>query len=405
VSLQELDWRSDLLEKYIAAHAQYFGGHGWKNRVWHEIENLPPEKKAEFVLTIADYRLQSVEENIWLRQNLSSVLNELLGEVPSYSLADLLRLFDWSLSQTSNYFRCVPRLLALASISQREHGLDVELKERLERLIEVVARGRLGKQEIAWISAAKAMLGHQAVRPPVIAGEAWADAVIADVEAGALAPTDDWLELLKHCQQASGGAPNAKWLKTAAKSLDAIGFDDFRAALLRWFPLVDKPRTQPIERWAEWQPNPNLLLNDVNADILKGLVWLCTQREDKELARAICALAISTYRKVPGVGPRCARVGNACVWALGNLPGMEGVGQLALLKLKVKFGMAQKGIEKAMLAAANRLGLPPAEIEELSVPAYGLQSVGCAREQLGEFTAELVITGTHDVELRRRIVT
>lgn len=350
MSLQEVDWRSDLLEKYIAAHAQdlELGRHEWKNvnQVWHEIENLPPEKKAEFVLTIADYLRQSVEENSNLYHDLSNALNKLLREVPSYSVADLLRLFDWSLSQTSNYYRCVPRLLALASISQKEHGLDKELKERLERLIEVVAKERLGKQEKAWISAAKAMLGHQAVRPPVIAGEAWADAVIADVEAGALAPPSDWLELLKHCQQAGGGAPNAKWLTTAAKWLDAIDFHDFRAALLRWFPLVDNPRTQPIERWAEWQPNPNLLLNDVNADILNGLVWLSAQREDKELARALCALAISTYRKVPGIGPRCVRVGNACVWALGNLPGMEGVGQLALLKLKVKFGTAQKGSRK-----------------------------------------------------------
>jgi hypothetical protein len=406
VSLQEVDWRSDLLEKYVAAHAQdlELGRHEWKNlnQVRHEIENLPPEKKAEFALTIADYLRPSVEENSRFYYDLSIELNKLLGPVPSYNVADLLRLFDWSLSQISNYYRCVPRLLALARISQKEHGRDKELNERLERLIEVVAKERIGKQEKDWISAAKAMLGNQAVRPPVITGEAWADAVIADVEAGALAPKSDWLELLRHCQQAGGGTPNAKWLKTAAKSLDVIGFDDFRAALLRWFPLVDKPRTQLIERWAEWQPNPNLLLNDVNADILKGLVWLCAQREDKELARALCALAISTYRKVPGVGPRSARVGNACVWALGNLPGMEGIGQLALLKLKVKFGTAQKGIEKAMLAAANRMGLPPAEIEELSVPAYGLQAVGCTREQLGEFTAELVITGTHDVELRWR---
>jgi hypothetical protein len=38
VSSQEVDWRSELLEKYIAAHAQYFGGREWKNRVWHEME-------------------------------------------------------------------------------------------------------------------------------------------------------------------------------------------------------------------------------------------------------------------------------------------------------------------------------------------------------------------------------
>src|SRR5262249_15790 len=157
---------SDLLEKYIAAHVEYFGGREWKNRVWHEIENLPPEKKAEFALTIADYLRQSVEENSWLRHNLSIALNKLLGKVPSYHVADLLGLFDWSLSQSSKCYRCVPSLLALASISQREHGLDVELKERLERLIQVVAKERLGKQEKAWISAAEALLGHHAVRPP-----------------------------------------------------------------------------------------------------------------------------------------------------------------------------------------------------------------------------------------------
>jgi hypothetical protein len=75
VSLQEVDWRSELLEKYIAAHARYheLGGHEWKNvnQVWYEIENLPPEKKAESALTIADYLRQSVEENSKLYLDLS----------------------------------------------------------------------------------------------------------------------------------------------------------------------------------------------------------------------------------------------------------------------------------------------------------------------------------------------
>ena len=32
-----------------------------------------------------------------------------------------------------------------------------------------------------------------------------------------------------------------------------------QAAVSRWFPLVDKPLHRPIERWSEWQPDPNLL--------------------------------------------------------------------------------------------------------------------------------------------------
>ena len=81
------------------------------------------------------------------------------------------------------------------------------------------------------------------------------------------------------------------------------------------------------------------------------------------------------------------------------MPGMEGVYQLALLKVKVKFGTAQKGIEKALNATAERVGIPRDELEEMAVPAYGLTEVGRCVEQFGEFTAELRVNGTTSVEL------
>jgi hypothetical protein len=71
-----------------------------------------------------------------------------------------------------------------------------------------------------------------------------------------------------------------------------------------------------------------------------------------------------------------------------------------VLTVRVKFGTAQKGIEKALNTAAERAGLPREEIEEMAVPAYGLQEVGVRREQLSEFSAELVVTGTSTTELR-----
>jgi hypothetical protein len=108
-------------------------------------------------------------------------------------------------------------------------------------------------------------------------------------------------------------------------SLQKIGRPAFENAVLRWFPLVERPRTNPVERWSEWQPDPNLLIQEKNADILKALVWLCAGRESAEVARALSALALSAYRKVPQVGPRCMRVGNACVRSLGDMPGTDGI--------------------------------------------------------------------------------
>ena len=171
-----------------------------------------------------------------------------------------------------------------------------------------------------------------------------------------------------------------------------VGDGEFKKQILKWFPLVNQPRTQPVTDYEpEYQPDPNLLIIEPHADMLKGLAWSCGLHEDKELARALTALALSAYRKVPKIGPRAVKIGNACVSALGMMPGMEGVYQLALLKVKVKFGTAQKGIEKAFNAAAERVKIPRADLEEMAVPAYGLTEVGRAREAMGEHTAELTV--------------
>jgi hypothetical protein len=50
-----------------------------------------------------------------------------------------------------------------------------------------------------------------------------------------------------------------------------------------------------------------------------------------------------------------------------------------MLRARVKFGTAQKSIEKALNTAAGQAGMPMLEIEEISVPAYGLQEVGVRR--------------------------
>ena len=209
-----------------------------------------------------------------------------------------------------------------------------------------------------------------------------------------------WGALLQHCTRARGAKPGQKWSTKAESVLEKIGRPAFERSVVRWFPLVERPRTRPVERGSQWQPDPNLLLQDENADILKALAWLCAPSENAEVPRALGALALSAYRKVPQMGPRCVRLGNACVWALGAMPDAGGVGQLAMLRARIKFGTAQKGIEKALDTAAGQAGMPLQEIEEISVPAYGLQEVGVRRAQLGEFGVELVVTGTSNTELR-----
>lgn len=234
---------------------------------------------------------------------------------------------------------------------------------------------------------------------PMQAGEAWSDSAIAEINSLPNDLRSQWVELLLSCAAATGSKPSAKWLKATHPLVAKLGWDIFVPTLIRWFPLVEKPRTQPQGHGNQILDH-DYLLSDVNADVLKGLVWLCAEQDHDDLARELMKLAITSYRKLRWIGARCVRLGNACVWALGEMPGQTGIAQLALLKVKVKLGSAQQGIEKALTAAAERVGLSRSEIEELSVPTYGLESVGVRQDTLGDFVAELVVTGTSSTELR-----
>jgi hypothetical protein len=97
----------------------------------------------------------------------------------------------------------------------------------------------------------------------------------------------------------------------------------------------------------------------VNADILKGLVWLCSQADDPEIARILAALAVSSDRT------KTTKVMNACFWALGNMSNFEGFAQLSLLRLDMKTNLAQKNIARALETASRRLGVTADEIEEM----------------------------------------
>ena len=360
-----------------------------------------PEEQLAFVVAAArwldSHRGLYSDKGPWLVR--MAMLALLRRRLP-LGVGDVLALLNWSRRLEDNSLRSLPQMIKTVEDYLRGDELTPELSDGLGRLIKVVEAGRCNAETRKSLIRLRELAGVAAERLPLSAGEAWADAAAADISAAPETERAAWVELLNVCAKASGSAPTTRWLKSAAASMEKLGRENFREAVLKWFPLVDRPRTRRIASWAQWQPDPNLLIEESSADILRGLVWACAEEEDGELARALRALAVSTYRKVPSLGPRCVRVGNACAWALGRMPGTAGVGQLALLKVKVKFGTAQKVIEASLAEAAKRAGLPRDEVEEMSVPTYGLQEVGLRRERLGEYAAELVVTGTNSAELK-----
>lgn len=225
-------------------------------------------------------------------------------------------------------------------------------------------------------------------------GEYWTDKVITDLLAMPTEQRVSWLALINHCKTATGAKPSTKWNKTTAIHLQQISPENFILHALKWFALADKGRTSP-KISSGWDGiDEQQRIHEINGDILRGLAWTCIQVPTKEVCRAITRLAISTYRKVRGLGPRAVKVGNAAVYVLGEIANEEAVGQLAILKVRVKFGTAQKGIEKALAVTAERVGIPREELEEMSVPSYGLSDIGRRQEEFGAYTGEIVISNS-----------
>ncbi len=235
----------------------------------------------------------------------------------------------------------------------------------------------------------------------LVPGECWSDAVNADIVRFPVAMRSKWAALLKHLLSATPARPSDKWRKTAIKQLEDIGEREIHRSIERWLPLVAKGRTlSKTPGFIGDTRGTGDSIHEGNATVLRGLLWLVPLLTGGEgLSRLIASLALSAYRKIPGVGPRAVKVGNAAVYALSEMVSPETVGQLAMLKVRIRFGAAQKEIEKAFDTASEALKLPRDQIEEMSVPACGLESVGRRDEAIGDYRAELIVSGA-GAELR-----
>ena len=396
-------WIDDLMAEQKGQGYRWYAFDNKESAASRRILEASQEEQRGFVLAAAEWlnlyhgKQSAAFYETWaVRQTMLTVLRRRLP----FDHDDVCRLLDWSIRQPYTHVRGTPQMIKVLQDHLKEHELTPDLRKRVTKLTRCLEKGHSTEETRRWAARLRELGGLSSSTIPLVPGEAWSDAAISDIEAMEGEESAAWVALLQHCTRARGAKPGQKWSTKAESLLEKLGRPAFERSVVRWFPLVERPRTRAVERGSQWQPDPNLLLQDENADILKALAWLCAGSGRAEVARALGALALSAYRKVPQMGPRCVRLGNACVWALGAMPEARGVGQLAMLRARVKFGTAQKGIEKALDTAAGQAGMPLLEIEEISVPAYGLQEVGVRRAQLGEFGVELVVKGTSTTELR-----
>ncbi|WP_324679166.1 DUF4132 domain-containing protein [Hymenobacter sp. GOD-10R] len=217
--------------------------------------------------------------------------------------------------------------------------------------------------------------------------------------------THSWLTLLQLWQKASGTRPSAKYQKTLDVAAAAIGVEQLGPRVQEWLQVLLSVPVEATERTYNY-PNYTythteyLFLQESSLNTVKGLLWTIQPLVNELLLQSIAALAAKCYRKIPGKGPLAAGLGNACLLVLSQ-NGLPGVAALARVRSKIRQTNTQELIARYIAEESQKLGVTPAEIEDMAAPDFGLKN-GRLEEVFGEYTATLTLTdGKADVQWQK----
>jgi Domain of unknown function (DUF4132) len=328
-------------------------------------------------------------------EQFSSLASRLIGTGLPYTEADLSSFIDIVAGQKpDSYFPSLSNEIILRTVEQyaARNTLSSVLQKHLLLWWDKLQSGSTSSPGRKLLTRINALIGP-ADNPGIVAGDAWSDVALEDLKKMPAAAQAHWCKLLQHCQKAETPKPTQKWTKAAKPMLEAIGRENFKEHILRWFDLVALPRPGVREEPGEHSPDRALLIADINSVILKGLVWLCADWKDTDIIRGLSRLTEVCFKKVRNLGPRCPRVGNACLYSLKTTSTEEAVSELSRLNQTVKQPSARKLIGKSLDGVAEATGQTREDLEESTIPTYGLDMEGHCKEVFGDFTAEFSILG------------
>jgi hypothetical protein len=285
-----------------------------------------------------------------------------------------------------------------------DHGLPEMLRSQLARLAETLkawpsdADTRKAQARIAGLLAYAQ--GKPQGAPRFKTGEPWTLGLQQVLDKLAPDEAQGWHALLDHCSTATSSKPARKWLKEAETLVAAVGPDRFGEVVRITLAEIGKvgPVPKKLMSGYEFDLDPTMV-HDTHSDLLRGLIWCTSLAPSDELIAAVGDAAEICFKKIPGIGPRAPKIGNACLVALSSVSSMAAVGQLSRLKTKAKHASIRKQLGKALDIAAAQTGMSTEELEEVAVPTLGFTEVGSLHQQLGEFTAALELNEHGHFEL------
>jgi hypothetical protein len=357
---------------------------------------LSKESRWRFRFRVLDDGLMAVSRK---RGGLRILAMALLRRRLPFSEAQILQLADEACGEHIDSFYNLPLggLVRAFESYAREAPLPEEIRPLLAEFVRRLRdRGGLAewRRLAGRLEALLAEDGDDAPAVPLGRGDAWADRLLDGIEELPAGEQAAWRDLLAHARTAGTAMPARAWSERAQTLLESDVQRAFPALLRDVLDALGQPGSGPSRT-----EDPRLL-DDRYTDLLRGLVWCVGLHGDETRVGQLVGAAGRCFKKVRSAGPLNVKVGNACLWALGAVPGPAAVAALGTLRGRVRHASTRAQIDKALAAAAKRLGMDEKEVAEAAVPDFGMVEVGCLRRAVGEFEAVLRLTHSTRVETR-----
>lgn len=208
---------------------------------------------------------------------------------------------------------------------------------------------------------------------------------------------DIWYNLFHLYDKVKGGKPTKRYIKNTSEYINALGADRYKEVIKEWILFCTQLEIEEVEREITYNEGyvhtytDFNFLNENNLVFLKGLIWSMTSFNDPKIIELIAKLAMRANYKVPGNGPIAVGLGNACIYTLGQVDGLEGIQYLCQLKQRIKQNNTKKLINRYIDEASQKRGMSSSEIEEISVSDFGLIN-GCCIYKFGDYNLHIQIT-------------
>jgi hypothetical protein len=313
----------------------------------------------------------SEDKDLLIEAGVRKLLSMLIRVKVPYKDEDVVQLLHFASEQTAWNAASRAGLIGATERHVQETGLRPAVAEAIESLISVIGTETVEAQKlVARLTALINRDSKEAVHIPLTFDEPWTQAVESDLKVLDAGEARAWRDLMHTARTVSGTKPSKKYLVAARAGVQTIGVERFKTSLQVWAEIAGTKANNATYEGREFR----LGLDAVNADVLRGLIWAAASLDDPTMCPMLSSLAERCYQKLPNVGPRCAKVANACVTALSAMGGQTPLTHLSMLAGRVKQPSGRKMIQKTLEQVASKHGLTVAGLQERCMPDFGLVS-------------------------------